>query len=93
MRVTLENPVGVIKSAKVGFSWTTLFFGGLVPLFRGEVGEFFKWIVFNVCTIGVWGLIQCFTINKKNVISLLEKGYAPKTDRDRQVLINRGIIG
>jgi len=93
MRITLENPVGLVRTEKVGFSWITLFFGGLVPLFRGNVGEMFKWMIFNVMTLGIWGLIQCFTINKKNVILLLEKGYAPKTDADRQILINRNIIG
>jgi hypothetical protein len=62
---------------------TVFFFGGLVSLFRGEFVEFLKWYFINGITLGIWGLVQCFTANKKTIIYLLEKGYEPATDEDR----------
>ncbi len=43
MKVNMKNSVGVIKKVKVGFSWTTFFFGGFVAMFRGQWGEVAKW--------------------------------------------------
>ncbi|NCB20038.1 MAG: DUF2628 domain-containing protein, partial [Bacteroidia bacterium] len=37
MNVRLINNQGLEKDCPVGFSWTTLFFGFLVPLFRGDL--------------------------------------------------------
>lgn len=91
-KVTLKNTAGVLKTAKVGFSWTTFFFGGWVAMFRGQWGEFAKWLFLNPITIGIWGIVQCWTANKKTVIAHLEKGYEPITDADRELLIRRKII-
>lgn len=92
-QVSLKNSVGVVKHQKVGFSWTTFFFGGWVSVFRGQWGEFFKWIYLNPITIGIWGISQWWNANKKSVIYLIEKGYEPATDRDRELLVRVGIIG
>ena len=37
----------LVKEAPVGFSWTVLFFGGFVPLVRGDWGYFFIMLVAN----------------------------------------------
>ena len=37
----IQKSTGKIKSVKRGFSYTYLFFGSLVPLFRGHIGGFF----------------------------------------------------
>ena len=34
MKVFMKNQFGAMKQVKVGFSWTMLFFGFLVPLIR-----------------------------------------------------------
>lgn len=91
-KVNLKNSVGVVKVQKVGFSWTTFFFGAWVALFRGSWGELVKWIFLNPITFGIWGVVQCWTANKKQVISYLEKGYVPATEIDRQVLENKNVI-
>lgn len=90
--VKLQNATGVTKELKVGFSWTIFFFGAWVAMFRGQWSEFAKWVFLNPITLGIWGIAQCWTANKKTVISFLEKGYAPATDLDKQVLVNRGIL-
>lgn len=36
MIVTLADQAGQVRTAKVGFSWTVLFFGFLVPICRGD---------------------------------------------------------
>lgn len=44
--VALKNPGGTkIISAPLGFSWTTLFFGGIVFLFRKDWKMFFIWCI------------------------------------------------
>lgn len=91
-KVRLKNNVGVVKKLKVGFSWTTFFFGGWVVMFRGQWGEVVKWWLLNPITIGIWGLAQCWTANKKTIIHNIEKGYTPATSEDHEILVKRGII-
>jgi hypothetical protein len=91
-KVRLKNKSGVVKTAKVGFSWTTFFFGGWVAMFRGQWGEVLKWFFLNPITLGFWGLVQCWTTNKKTVIGIIEKGYEPATDLDRDLLVRKNII-
>ena len=92
-KVKLKNNVGVVKEVKVGFSWTTFFFGGWVAIFRGQWGEVLKWFFLNPITIGIWGLVQCWTMNKKTIHLLIEKGYEPATENDRALLVSRDVIG
>jgi len=92
MMVNLKHAQGgVLKSVKVGFSWTTLLFGFFPALFRGDI----KWavIMFIVAfiTFGLAWLIFPFFYNKIYIKGLLEKGYVPADDSSRNVLIQRGI--
>jgi hypothetical protein len=91
-KVKLENKVGVIKETNVGFSWTTFFFGGWVAIFRGQWGEVVKWFLLNPITIGIWGICQCWTTNKKTVIGFIEKGYESATEEDKSLLIQKNIL-
>lgn len=92
MNIHLKNSVGLEKECKLGFSWTTLFFGILVPLLRGD----FKWagimFLLSILTFGVSSLVFPFIYNKKYIVSLLEKGYFPATEEDRYQLIKSGIL-
>ena len=92
MKIKMKNDAGIIREQKVGFSWTTMFFGAWVQIFRGNWGEFFKWFLFVPITFGVWGIVQMFTTNKKEIIRLSERGYKPATEADMSVLRNKGII-
>lgn len=91
-KVRLKNDAGAVKIATVGFSWTTFFFGGWVAMFRGQWSEVAKWFFLNPITLFIWGIVQCWTTNKKTIHFLLEKGYVPATDHDRALLVSKNII-
>ena len=94
MKVTLENELGTLKQCKVGFSWTTLFFGFLAPLFRGD----FKWtliilalnFVIGMFSFGIGAFLVnfcfCFFYNRLYINDLLQKGYKPATEVDENIL-------
>lgn len=92
MKVFLKNNVGVVKECKLGFSWTTLFFGLFVPLLRSD----FKWaaimFILSLLTFGISWLVMPFIYNKKYIVSLLEKGYSPSSEEDRIILVKKGIL-
>lgn len=74
--VYLENPrTGQVRSAPIGFSWTTFFFGPFPMLFRSS----FKWfaIIFllAVFTWGLSSLVFMFIINRLYLNDLLKDGY------------------
>ncbi len=73
-KLILKNPnTGETKMAPVGFSWTTLFFGGFVSLFRTD------WIMalvqFGVAifTFGLSNIVFAFIYNKLYIKSLIFK--------------------
>ena len=75
-KVALIHPqTGLIKSGFYGFSWTFLFFGWFVPLFRGELMIALLHFTITVITIGLWQIIFAFLYNKQYTSRLLEKGY------------------
>ncbi|PYZ92700.1 hypothetical protein CR194_13670 [Salipaludibacillus keqinensis] len=100
MHVRLKNDAGVLKEIKIGFSWTTLFFGFFPALFRGDL----KWAAIMFITavavsvftfgFGAWvpGIIFSFVYNKINIKELLDKGYRPADESSKQILQTRGII-
>ena len=75
-RVALIHPqTGLMKSGFYGFSWTFLFFGWFVPLFRGELMIALLHFTITVITIGLWQIIFAFLYNKQYTTRLLEKRY------------------
>lgn len=100
MRVSMKNQGGVTKRCKVGFSWTTLFFGFFPALFRGDL----KWAVIMFVMAGVvgvftfglgaWipGIIFAFVYNQIFMKDLIDKGYYPANDEDKNILAQRQII-
>ncbi|UZJ79603.1 hypothetical protein [Fictibacillus sp. KU28468] len=100
MHARLKNEAGVVKEVKIGFSWTTFFFGFFPALFRGDL----KWAAIMFITgalaavftfgFGAWipGIIFSFVYNKINIKDLLEKGYRPSDEQTQSELQARGII-
>ncbi|MEN1968598.1 DUF2628 domain-containing protein [Lentibacillus sp. N15] len=99
MKATLENDIGLFKEVKVGFSWTTFFFGFFPALFRGDL----KWaaimfvvaVVIGIVTAGIapWvvSIVFAFIYNKIYIKELIEKGYRPMNDESKRKLESIGI--
>ena len=66
---------GMMKTGRYGFSWTYLFFGWFVPLFRGELGVGALHLLFTMVTFGLWQLIVCFLYNKQYMTRMLISGW------------------
>ncbi|PID05884.1 MULTISPECIES: hypothetical protein [unclassified Sporosarcina] len=100
MVITLKNDAGLTKSVKVGFSWTTFFFGFFPALFRGDL----KWaaIMFILALaagsftlgLGAWipGLVFSFIYNKIYIKDLIERGYRPTDEHAESALRENQII-
>ncbi|AKP66815.1 hypothetical protein [Companilactobacillus ginsenosidimutans] len=99
MKVNLiNNATRDTKQVKVGFSWTTFFFGFIPAVFRWDL----KWfliilaieIIASIPTMGfgfsVVGIIFSFFYNRLYINDLLKKGYVPADDGDKGILSNRG---
>jgi hypothetical protein len=71
----INQQTGIIKKGFFGFSWTTLFFGGLPALFRGDFIMGLVFIVLQFLTWGISGLILAFFYNKQYTLKLIENGY------------------
>ena len=82
----------VIKKCKVGFSWTSLFFGFFVPVVRGDVLWGILSLLLDISTGFIFWLIFPIIYNKIYIKNLLEKGYIPADDYSRNILIQKGWI-
>lgn len=83
-KINLKNPIiGTCKSAPVGFSWTTFFFGPLPALFRGDIKWaaiiFFASVLVGIFTSGIGVIVTAiifgFVYNKNYISDLVAKGY------------------
>ena len=75
MKRTMKNEIGKVKIVKEGFSWTMLFFGIFVPLYRGDWKWFLIILIANIFTYGWASVVFAFIYNKIYINDLLEKGY------------------
>jgi hypothetical protein len=101
MNVNLSNPnTGANKSVKIGFSWTTFFFGFFPAVFRDD----WKWaaiifmieIIVSIPTLGfgfsVIGIIFSFFYNHLYINDLLKKGFVPGDDYSANALKSKNFI-
>ena len=74
--ITLRHPkTGLTKKGFVGFSWTMLFFGGFVPLIRGDMIMAVVAFALQFFTIFIGTVIWAFFFNKQYTTKLIEAGY------------------
>ena len=78
--IPMANPnTGTEVPAYLGFSWTGLFFGPFVPLWRGHWSWFFILAIIAIPTF--WGgaaIIAALIYNDKHKNYLMAKGYRQK---------------
>lgn len=97
--ITLINEHSQFRRCKIGYSWTSLFFFYLVPLFRGDFKNFVKqFIVFTIlhkisstlffiaviCNAGIY--------NTTYIKNLIAKGYRPCDEESESLLKEKEII-
>lgn len=99
VEVSLERD-GFIKSGYVGFSWTTLFFGCFVAIFRKDyITALFMFILGVVLgylleeVAAIYHLLLAFAYNKYYTKNLVEKeGFVPVNEQDEELLKQYGIF-
>ena len=83
MIVRLKNDIGMVKEAKIGFSFTAL---------RGDWKYAGIMLVCAIITSGISTLVFPFVYNKLYIKELLMKGFLPASDNDRNILVEKGFI-
>lgn len=90
-----------VKDVKIGWSWTTFFFGFFPALFRGD----WKWgliiaLIQIITGTFTWGIsvsivsiIFAIIYNKIYINDLLKQGYRPTDQTSADLLRQRGFIG
>ena len=86
--LTIEDKKNkLVKEAPVGFSWTVLFFGGFVPLVRGDWAWFFIMMIANFVTFGIASIVFAFIYNRIYLHNSLKKGFKVKSYKGNKKLI------
>lgn len=70
-----QEATGKTVSVKRGFSFTYLFFGPFVPLFRGHIAGFFLTLVVELFSVGIARLILLFCYNGMYINWLAKNGF------------------
>lgn len=73
--IMYQEATGKSKEVKRGFSFTYLFFGPFVPLFRGHIGGFFLSLFVEIFTCGLAHIILLFCYNGMYINWLAQNGY------------------
>lgn len=92
MVIALRNQTGAIKTAPTGFSWTMLFFGCFVPLFRGDFKWFLISLIAGFVTFGISWLVMPFIYNKRYIANLLEMGFVPSDENSQRQLVSMALF-
>ena len=66
---------GIMETGVYGYSWTYLFFGPFVPLFRGEILYALLHLIFNGFTAYIFSIINIFYYNKQYMTRKLTSGW------------------
>jgi hypothetical protein len=93
MQVNMVNPTTRhVKQRKLGFSWTTFFFGFFPALFRSD----WKWgliqFAIQLFTFGLSAWVFAFIYNKIHLNDLIEQGYKPMDEFSYNALQSKGLI-
>ena len=76
----------------MGASITNFFFGPAVPLYRGEGGQFWLYILFNMFTLGIYQIVMIFKFNKGFAQRKFQQGWVPAKKNDKEMLLTYGVM-
>ena len=76
----------------LGASITNWFFGPAVPLYRGEGGQFWLYILFNTLTCWIYQIVMIFKFNKGYIQRKFQQGWVPVKKTDKEILLAYGCI-
>jgi hypothetical protein len=65
----------IVKKGYVGFCWTYLLFGWIVPVIRGEIGIGALHLLFTLISFGIFQIVMPFLYNKQFMVRHLTNGY------------------
>jgi ABC-type dipeptide/oligopeptide/nickel transport system permease component len=83
---------GVVIVGYLGFSWMYLFFGGFVPIIRGELLLGLLHLILASLTFGIFQVITSFMYNRQHMLRQLTNGYV-FYDEDQVVFYAREQLG
>ena len=91
MRLNFYNPTtGHQTHGVYWFSWTSVFFGGFVPLFRGHWTGFLGQLLMLVCTLGASYFVMPLLYNKWHAEWLTKRGYVLLADDKTAQRVQKG---
>lgn len=91
MEIYLVNRNGELKRSYFGWSFTSLFFGFFVPLFRGDWKSFFIYFFVDIFTAWLGCVVQMIIYNKSYTANLIKSGFYAQNEIDQNVLKTHGI--
>ena len=92
-RVLIKHKLSkIVKKGYVGYCWTYLIFGWIVPIFRGEIGIGALHLLLTLISFGLFQIIMPFLYNKQFMIRNLTNGYE-LNDKESVNLIAKQKLG
>ena len=67
---------GLVANGYVGYCWTYLFLGPIIPIFRGEIVIGALYLFFTGASLGLFQLFMPLLYNKQFMVRHLTNGYA-----------------
>ena len=97
---TLEKN-GERKQIPLGFCWTALLFQFCIPIFRKDP-NWLKYVIVGIIVMGITGftfglsgiaysIVLGLKYNQMYAKTLLDNGWRPATESDKQALIGNGV--
>ena len=80
---------GIVKNGYIGFCWTYLFFGWIVPIIRGEIGVGVLHLVLTFVSLGLFQLVMPFLYNKQFMTRQLTSGWDLAADGELLALAQK----
>ena len=75
-RVLIKHTqAGIVKNGYVGYCWTYLILGWIVPVVRGEIGIGVLHLILTLVSLGLFQYIMPFLYNKQFMVRQLTTGY------------------